>query len=321
MIQVTGRPHAAALSFCPGGKRVYFLSDSYKIKVMCRVLTYTAKNTDNGKIARDIIHREFHLVAHDIARAKYETENGITINGEQVMINHVVTEGDVLRVRLEDRPGGKIVPSEGPLEIMYEDEDLICLNKPAGIVVHPSHGHFSDSLANYLAFHYEQTGDPHEIRTIGRLDKDTSGLIFYGKSRTVCAHMMEQADRGEREKFYLALAEGVFQSKTGTIDEPISREFDDQIKRVVREGGDRAVTHYRVVRQYADYALVRVTIDTGRTHQIRVHMAHIGHPLLGDPLYGRGETGERVVFRQPFSGEYLELQAPLPDDMKHFLSE
>jgi 23S rRNA pseudouridine1911/1915/1917 synthase len=213
---------------------------------------------------------------------------------------------------------------------MYEDEDLICLNKPAGIVVHPSHGHFSDSLANYLAFHYEQTGDPHEIRTIGRLDKDTSGLIFYGKSRTVCAHMMEQADRGEREKFYLALAEGVFQSETGTIDEPISREFDDQIKRVVREGGDRAVTHYRVVRQYKDYALVRVTIDTGRTHQIRVHMAHIGHPLLGDPLYGRGETGElkraalhaeRVVFRQPFSGEYLELKAPLPDDMKHFLSE
>lgn len=295
---------------------------------MCRVLTYIVKKEDEGRIARDIIHSRWHLVAHDIAKAKYRTERGITVNGEQVLINHRLLEGDILQVRLTDAPGGKIVPVEGPLDILYEDEDLICLNKPAGIVVHPSHGHFADSLANYLAWHYEQGGEPHEIRTIGRLDKDTSGLIFYGKSRTVCALMLEQSLAGERIKTYLALASGTFEQKAGTIDAPISREFEDKIRRVVRADGDHAVTHYRVLKQYEGYALVAVRIDTGRTHQIRVHMAHIGHPLLGDPIYGNGPTDRieraalhayHTTFCTPFDGVRKELTAPIPEDMQSYI--
>lgn len=297
---------------------------------MCRILTYIAKKEDAGKIARDIIQREFHLVAHDIAKAKYRTEKGITINGRQVMINARLSEGDILRVRLTDAPAGKIVPAEGPLDILYEDEDLICLNKPAGIVVHPSHGHFADSLANYLAWYYEKNGEPHEIRTIGRLDKDTSGLIFYGKSRTVCAHMLEETRTGERVKTYLALAAGTFGQKAGTIDAPISREYEEKIKRVVRSDGDRAVTHYRVLRQYDTYALLAVRIETGRTHQIRVHMSYIGHPLLGDPIYGDG-PGEKIqraalhafhtTFRTPFDGIKKELTAPIPGDMRKYIPD
>ncbi len=297
---------------------------------MYRLLSYQVKTEDDGMIVRDIIKREYHLVSHDMASAKYEIDHGICVNGEQVMVNKVVHPGDVVSVKLQDKPAGRIVPAEGPLDILYEDEDLICLNKPAGIVVHPSHGHFADSLGNFLAYYYEQCGDPHEVRTIGRLDKDTSGIIFYGKSRTVCAHMLEQTQNGERVKTYLALACGIFSDEAGTIDAPISREYEEKIKRVVREDGDDAVTHYRVLKQYDRYALVRVTIDTGRTHQIRVHMNHIGHPLLGDVIYGDGPIDglERAAlhayhttFRLPFSGEERELTAPIPEDMKRYIGD
>ncbi len=297
---------------------------------MCRILTYQVKPEDDNMIVRDIIQREYRLVSHDMASAKYETDHGICVNGEQVMVNRVVHPGDLVRVKLEDRPKGNIVPAEGPLDILYEDEDLICLNKPAGIVVHPSHGHYADSLGNFLAYYYEQSGRPHEVRTIGRLDKDTSGIIFYGKSRTVCAHMLEQTLEGRRVKTYLALAEGIFEHQCGTVDAPISREFEDKIRRTVRPDGDRAVTHYRVLHQYAEYALVQVRIDTGRTHQIRVHLSHIGHPLLGDIIYGSGPVGNlqrtalhayHTTFCLPFSGEERELTAPVPEDMQMLMGD
>ncbi len=297
------------------------------ISDMCRILNYDIKKEDEGMMLRDVIKREFHLVSHDMSRAKYETEKGICINDRQVLVNHIVKEGERLTVRLTDRPAGNIVPTKGDLDILYEDEDVIVLNKPAGIVVHPSHGHFADSLGNFVAWHYEESGHPHEVRTIGRLDKDTSGIIMYGKSRTVCAIMLQQTQEKLRVKTYLALAEGVFAESSGTIDAPISREYEDKIRRVVREDGDWAVTHYVVEKQFADYALVRVTIDTGRTHQIRVHMAHIGHPLLGDILYGKGPMdgldraalhAYHTTFCLPFSGEPMEITAPLPEDMRRF---
>lgn len=315
---------------------------------MARILTYIAKDKDVGLMARDVIRREFRLVAHDVAKAKFRTENGITVNGTAVMINHRLKAGDVLRVKLEDEVSTTTVPTEGPLDIVYEDEDVLVLNKPAGIVVHPSHGHYADSLANYVAWHYQETGQVHEIRTIGRLDKDTSGLIFYGKSRTACAHLVEQAEKGERTKTYLALAEGRFngddlqfsdaaaggksifdaRTLTGMIDAPITRDYVDKVRRAVRADGDRAVTYYRVLHQYDHYALLSVQIETGRTHQIRVHMAYIGHPLLGDPLYGSGPiTGMnraalhayKASFLQPFEGRRIELTAPIPEDFHNFL--
>lgn len=296
--------------------------------MMYRTLTYQVTKRDDGMIVRDIIQREFHLVAHDMASAKYEIDHGICVNGEQVMVNRVVRPDDTVTVRLADRPSGRIVPAKGSLDILYEDEDLICLNKPAGIVVHPSHGHFADSLGNFLAYYYEMQGEPHEVRTIGRLDKDTSGIIFYGKSRTVCALMLEQTQQKERVKTYLALASGVFEEPAGTIDAPISREYEDKIRRTVREDGDAAVTHYQVLRQYEKHALVQIRIDTGRTHQIRVHLSYLGHPLLGDVIYGDGPINglERAAlhayhttFRQPFSGEAKELTAPIPEDMRRYL--
>ena len=304
-----------------------------------RVFTWTAGPEDAGRPVRDIILYKWKLVSHDVARAKYETDHGITVNGETVFVDRRLEEGDTLRVVLTDRAPEKIVPTDEPIEIVYEDEDLICLNKPAGVVVHPSHGHFADSLANRLAFYFQEKNEPHEIRTVGRLDKDTSGLICFAKSRSAVARMDDQAEKGIRRKIYYALCEGIFDAQEGIIEVPIEREFSGKQKRTVREGGDYALTGYTVLRQYPGYAFVKVKIRTGRTHQIRVHMAHIGHPLLGDPLYGKGDdpvpvrknadvglcraalhAGE-IVFLQPFSGEKICLRAALPEDMRSFLDE
>ena len=300
-----------------------------------RTLTYTAGPEDEGRPVRDIILYKLKLVAHDVARAKYETPDGITVNGEVVWVNRRLHEGDILRVVITDHAPDNIIPSDGRLDIVYEDEDLICINKPSGVVVHPSHGHYADSLANYLAHYFDEKGEPHEIRTIGRLDKDTSGLLLFGKSRSAVGLMDAQAAQGTRTKVYLALCEGEFAESEGYVDTPIMRAFDGNIKRVAKDGGDTAFTSYKVEAQYEGYALVRLSLMTGRTHQIRVHMSHIGHPLLGDPLYGNGTFthpcspdikigrtalhASALAFNQPFAGNRIELSADLPSDMAAFV--
>lgn len=300
-----------------------------------RILTYKAGPEDEGRPVRDIILYKWKLVAHDVARAKYETPDGITVDGEVVWVNRPLHEGDILRVVITDHAPDNIIPSEGRLDIVYEDEDLICINKPSGVVVHPSHGHYADSLANYLAHYFDEKGEPHEIRTIGRLDKDTSGLLLFGKSRSAVGLMDAQAAQGTRTKVYLALCEGEFAESEGYVDTPIMRAFDGNIKRVAKDGGDTAFTSYKVEAQYEGYALVRLSLMTGRTHQIRVHMSHIGHPLLGDPLYGNGTFthpcspdikigrtalhASALAFNQPFTGNRIELSADLPSDMAAFV--
>ena len=307
-----------------------------------RIFTYTATEKDEGRPARDIILYKWKMVHHDVVRAKYDTSNGITVNGEVAYVNRRLHKGDVLQVILTDFAPQNIVPENHPIEVVYEDEDIICLNKPAGVVAHPSHGHYSDSLANYLAYYFQMKHEPHEIRTVGRLDKDTSGLILFAKSRTMAAHMTEQAEKGIHTKTYYALASGVFEDRRGRIEVPIEREFDGAQKRVAREGGDYALTDYEVIRQYEDYAFLRVHIATGRTHQIRVHMNHIGHPLLGDPIYNpkcmpsksfsdkRNDAvcitraalhaGE-ITFHQPFTGEDIVLRAEIPKDFLPYISD
>ena len=300
-----------------------------------RILTYKAGPEDEGRPVRDIILYKWKLVAHDVARAKYETPDGITVDGEVVWVNRRLHEGNILRVVITDHAPDSIIPSDGRLDIVYEDEDLICINKPSGVVVHPSHGHYADSLANYLAHYFDEKGEPHEIRTIGRLDKDTSGLLLFGKSRSAVGLMDAQAAQGTRTKVYLALCEGEFAESEGYVDTPIMRAFDGNIKRVAKDGGDTAFTSYKVEAQYEGYALVRLSLMTGRTHQIRVHMSHIGHPLLGDPLYGNGtfthpcspdiKIGRTALhasalsFNQPFTGNRIELSADLPSDMAAFV--
>ena len=294
---------------------------------MPRVLSFTAGPADEGRTVRDVIAHEFCLVAHDVARAKYDIENGITVDGASVYTDRVLRAGETLEVILPDEPPGKIVPAPGPLAILYEDDDVLAVSKEAGMVAHPSHGHFADTLANRVAAYYLESGSPHEVRMAGRLDKDTSGVMVFGKSRSACAALQGQTRNGDGAavKCYLAACAGAVSPKEGVIDSPISREYEDRIRRVVRDDGASAVTSYKVVGERGDISLLAVSIETGRTHQIRVHFSHMGNALLGDPIYGDGEERSgmtrsalhawRVSFRQPFTREELLIEAPLPPDM------
>ena len=312
---------------------------------MVRELTITAGEEESGLTVREILKSRFGLVDHDISRAKYRRD-GICVNGQRTYVTTVLQCGDVLRVRIEDEPLRDVAVSDEPLDILYEDDDLLAVNKPAGVVVHPSHGHFADSLGNAVAGHYLRNGEAHDIRTIGRLDKDTSGVMLYGKTRSAVYLLTKQHEAGLFRKTYLALIWGRPDETGGTFDGPIGRVPGMKLKRKVRPDGDAAVTHYEVIGSFEaardpdggvkPVSLVRVWLETGRTHQIRVHFSTAGYPLVGDELYGGkpgfpadcGGGGEgdggvcraalhcwKVTCLKPFSDEDVALTAPLPDDM------
>lgn len=303
-----------------------------------RVIEYTVSASDAGMTARMIMHNILGLSAREITRCK-QFEDGVLLrasgledNFHKVMIKDILHEGDILRVKIyEDVVNASpIEPLDIPIDIVYEDEDLILINKPGDMVVHPSYAHFSDSLSNALFSYYERTGQKHVIRAIGRLDRETSGLIIFAKNRHSAAVLSKQNEGMSRRKEYLAFAYGVFDKESGTVDAPIGLPEGVRMKREVMPEGKEAVTHYHVERQYADYALLRLQLDTGRTHQIRVHMAHIGHPLLGDGLYGesvRDAHGmERAAlhaahleFVHPITGRELSFDSELPEDMKRLM--
>lgn len=256
-------------------------------------------------------------------------EDGILLNGSPVRTIDLLSAGDVLTVNLPDDPEEQLpsLPTEeflaGALpEVLFEDEDLLIVNKPGTMAVHPSHNHQGDTLANWITFHRTGQGkDPVVFRAVGRLDKGTSGIV-------VCALNAYAADRLQRgvRKEYLAVASAEL-TGSGTIDAPIFRPDPILTMRVVDERGDRAVTHWEALETSGGRTLCRVHLETGRTHQIRVHFAHLGAPLVGDTLYGTpsDEIGRhalhcaRAELTHPVTGEALLIEAPLPSDMQKLL--
>ncbi|WP_175560057.1 RluA family pseudouridine synthase [Butyrivibrio sp. YAB3001] len=283
------------------------------------------RNAENEVIDSDTINQKSSFAIDELREAS---------NKKMLPIRLIdnLFPGDELIVRVyeDNENAGDIVPVDGPIEVVYEDEDLIVLNKPGDMVVHPSYAHYRDSLSNYLAGYFEKTGQNHVIRTIGRLDRETSGLVIFAKNRHSAALLSKQKENMSRRKEYLALCQGVFEVSDGTINAPIERKENDRMIREVNPNGKEAITHYHVEKQYDDYALVRLKLDTGRTHQIRVHMSYIGHPLLGDNFYGKeiednhGMTRAAlhagyIEFAQPISGEIIKLKSMLPSDMQNLV--
>ena len=300
-----------------------------------RELRYTVTEVDGDITVKKVMSEILKLSTKEITRCK-QFEDGVMLlrDGEMsaIRVKGILHPTDMLVVRIyEDVDNAsEIVPWDEPIDIVYEDEDLILVNKPGDMVVHPSYAHFRDSLSNALAGYYEKTGQNHVIRTIGRLDRETSGLIIFAKNRHSAAVLSNQKENMSRRKEYLALCSGVFEEKEGTIDAPIGQEEGVRMIRKVMDSGKEAITHYRVIRQLKDFALVRLHLDTGRTHQIRVHMKHIGHPLLGDNLYGQDIADNHgmkraalhaahLEFLQPVSGQELSFEADLPGDMEELL--
>ena len=253
------------------------------------------------------------------------TENGILLNGVWGRVHDVLQQGDVLTITLREmQPSENIVPRKLPLEIVYEDEDLMVINKASNMPIHPSQGNYDNTLANAVAYHYAQKQEPFIYRCINRLDRDTTGLLILAKHMYSASLLSDMVQNREIHREYLALATGLV-PEAGTIKAPIGRVEGSTIERKVDwEHGDYACTHYRRLDYKNGYSLVSLKLDTGRTHQIRVHMKHIGHPLPGDFLYHPDYTminrqalhSYKLSFRHPICGENMEFVAELPEDMR-----
>jgi len=307
---------------------ILFLVIMLRMNNSYREIRFKLKIEDGVMRAGDIMRERLKLSSREVTRCKL-FEDGVMCEGKAVRIIDEIKPGQELVVRIyEDTDNAsEIVPSDDPIDIVYEDEDIVVVNKQGNVVVHPSYCHFTDSLSNALMGYYNRTGQNHVIRVIGRLDRETSGLIIFAKNRYSAALLSEQCLDMSRRKEYLALCDGFFSEKQGTIDAPIWENPKEKMVREVRDDGKRAVTHYKVEKQFDDFALVRLKLDTGRTHQIRVHMSYLGHPLLGDSLYGKEIANNHgmeraalhaceLLFLQPISGQELRFLAPIPDDMK-----
>lgn len=268
---------------------------------------------------REVLKKQWKLTDRQISRIKFLTD-GLTVNGRRVNTAYVLQNKEVLTVSLENADSGSahLIPQDGFLRICYEDADLVVVNKPSGLVTHPSHGHYQDTLANLVYGHYARQGCSMKVRPVGRLDRDTSGLILFAKHGVACEKLCRQKQEGMMVREYLALAEGIFERKQGELCAPLGPEPGSLMRQQVRVDGKPARTSYQVVEEYPQgYSRIQVRLYTGRTHQIRAHMAYLGHPLLGDALYGnRNAFGRnrvmlhswRMTFLQPFSGEQIQVE-------------
>lgn len=289
---------------------------------MEHTFTYIAAEAESGMTIEEFLKSKRYskkLLSH-----LRQTENGLTIDGALVYTTHRLQADEQLLVRVvEDTFSENIVPTPMPLSIVYEDDDLLVINKQADTPVHPSMGNYENTLANGLMHYFSEKGEQLTFRTINRLDRDTTGLLIVAKHLLSASILYDMAAKRELHRTYLAVVTGELQG-SGTIDAPIAREGDSIISRCVDyERGERAVTHYEALESHNGYTLVQVTLETGRTHQIRVHMSHIGHPLPGDFLYNPDYSviGRQALhsfglsFVHPITGKPMDFLAPLPEDM------
>lgn len=281
--------------------------------------------TDAGKRLDKLISEQLPELTRSAVQHLMQ-DGCVTISGKPVKKNTRASAGDVITVELPEPREVEIEPENIPLDIVYEDEDIIVVNKPKGMVVHPAPGNWSGTLVNALMYHCGDSlsGINGEIRPgiVHRIDKDTSGLLVVAKNDRAHQSLAEQIKVHSAGRRYFAVVYGTPREQKGTVNAPIARHPVDRKKMAVLAGGREAITHYEVLEQYAGYSYLTFLLETGRTHQIRVHMAHIGHPIIGDPLYGPAKdkwklqgqclhAGE-LTLTHPATGERMTFQAPLP---------
>jgi 23S rRNA pseudouridine1911/1915/1917 synthase len=250
----------------------------------------------------------------------------VKVNGKNVKRNYLVKEGDLIVADVLEPKKPEVLPQDIPIDIVYEDSHLMVVNKPAGMVVHPAPGNYSNTLVNALLAYCDDLSGINGVYRPGivhRIDKDTTGLLVVAKNENAHRGLAAQLKDHSITRRYVALVEGVLNEDKGIIDAPIGRNPADRKKMaVVQRNSKNAITRFKVIKRYTGYTLIELMLETGRTHQIRVHMAYIGHPVVGDPEYGKkgelGATGQllhaaALGFIHPVKGEYMVFEAPLPD--------
>ncbi|MBR3416655.1 MAG: RluA family pseudouridine synthase [Clostridia bacterium] len=281
-----------------------------------------------GLTVREYLTRRLGYSSAMIKKLKF-SEGGILVNGSFVTVRYEMKEGDVLTLGVEDKEDDVspyTVPVDIPIEVIYEDEYVTAVNKPAGMPAHPSHGHRDDTVSNALAFRYREKN--YVFRPVNRLDRDTSGCMLTSNTRDASYKMYRAMTEGKIKKIYVAVADGKMAEGEGVWDKPIGRSPTSIITRRVDEDGKPSATRYRVIASQNEKSLLLVAPETGRTHQIRVHASDAGHPLTGDDLYGTlspliGRQAlhcAATVFPHPKTGETVTVRAPLPDDMKNLIA-
>jgi pseudouridine synthase, RluA family len=302
-------------------------------------LSVTATEREDGMQVRTILERKLGVSRKLLSRLKL-TELGLTVNGKRVYTSDRVHTGDVVTIRMEKERSDDILPEPIPIDVVFEDDDLLIVNKPAGLIVHPTHGHYTGTLANGVVHYWAERGEIVRFRPIHRLDEHTSGLVVIAKTPYVHQQLSEQLQADEIEKRYLAFVHNRPEPLAGTVNGPIDRDPERPHLRIVTPDGYASATHYETVAVYGNgqAACVRLKLETGRTHQIRVHMKHIGCPLIGDEMYGPDEGlgeadeaagrqalhAESIAFTHPITRERMKWTAALPDDLKQlelFLQE
>ena len=294
--------------------------------------TYIVKQEEQGKRLDTYVANQNNELTRTAAQRLVEQEK-ILVNGKKQKVAYKVIEGDIITVEESEAKPIELKAQEIPLDIIYEDKDIIVVNKPKGMVVHPANGNPDGTLVNAIMAICKDSlsGIGGEIRPgiVHRLDKDTSGLLIVAKNDKAHVNMSEQIKNHEVKKTYIALVRGIVKENEATIDMPICRSRSDRKKMAVDKNGRNAVTHIKVLKRYDKYTLLEINIETGRTHQIRVHLSHIGYPIIGDCTYSNGKNEFGVVgqclhakcleFKHPVTGKEMKLEAPLPDYFENIL--
>jgi len=292
---------------------------------MQRILNYVISaiqaGTSVGHFLRDNGYSH-HIIVH-----LKKLEDGIMVNNVHAYTNQILQEDDCLTINIDERTASLNIEAINiPIDIVYEDDDIMVINKPSGMPVHPSQGNHDNTLANGVAYYFASQGIPYTYRCINRLDRDTTGLLVLAKNMLSAAILSQKMKERQINRTYFALVEGC-PPQRGTVNAPIGRKDDSTIERQINyEKGDNAITHYHRLETVNNISLVELHLETGRTHQIRVHMKHLGHPLVGDFLYNptsqllsrQALHSHQLSFNHPLTNELMTFTCPLPDDFKIF---